>query len=62
MKNNKILIVDDEKLIFDAIVETLGADYRFYYAENGKVGLEQFKKQRPNLIILDIIMPIMNGM
>ena len=35
--------------------------YDFYTAENGKVGLEKVDEINPDLILLDVIMPVMNG-
>jgi len=58
----KILIVDDEDSIrtyVSIVVSELG--YEPITAENGKIGLEKFKQNRPNLIICDMIMPVMNG-
>ena len=59
---SKILIVDDNAtnryILHDHIVE-LG--HIPVMAENGLVGLEQIEKHYPNLVLLDILMPTMNG-
>ena len=62
MQNQKILIIDDEKSSRDSARRILRKEkYELYFAENGKVGLEIIKKEKPRLVILDVQMPIMNG-
>lgn len=61
-KKVKITIIDDEKELVDTIRELLEArDYSVSFAYDGRSGLEVIKKERPDLIILDIIMPDMDG-
>lgn len=58
----KILVVDDEEDVFSIVTTILdGRGYEFHYAENGTVGFIKAKQTRPDLIILDIGMPIMDG-
>ncbi|GAB6091309.1 response regulator transcription factor [Spirochaeta dissipatitropha] len=63
MKNEeRILIVDDEKInldFFNVMLSKLGFDV--LTAENGEEALEQVRESTPDLIILDNIMPRMNG-
>ena len=57
-----ILIIDDEKFIrsnFRIFLENFG--YEVLEAENGVVGVEIFKKYNPDLILLDLKMPEMDG-
>ncbi|MEY3783832.1 MAG: hypothetical protein RLZZ230_154 [Candidatus Parcubacteria bacterium] len=57
-----ILIVEDEKDIRDAIAEGITqAGYKVSVAENGVVGLEKALTEHPDLILLDIVMPILDG-
>lgn len=57
-----ILIVDDEKDIRDLLQYNLKkADYIVYTAENGEEGVEIAKKIKPNLILLDVMMPVCDG-
>jgi DNA-binding response OmpR family regulator len=59
----KILIVEDElaylKLLKSQLTEK---GYEVSEAVNGKKGLEAAKKEKPDLILLDIRMPVMDGM
>lgn len=60
--SKKILIVDDEADIREAIAEVLiVAGYQVIQAENGEVGLSMALGQHPDLILLDVTMPVMNG-
>jgi signal transduction histidine kinase/DNA-binding response OmpR family regulator len=56
-----ILIVDDNQDITDFITRTLSSDYLIATASNGKEGLEKALAVQPDLIISDIMMPVMNG-
>lgn len=62
METKKILLIEDEKDISDAISETLvGAGYQVLTAENGQVGLSLALAEHPDLILLDLVMPVMDG-
>ena len=56
-----ILIVDDTKTNVDVLVQALKTDYRLGVTLNGKDALRFTKTHRPDLILLDIIMPEMDG-
>lgn len=61
-KQKKILIVDDEKDLRNVInVILTECGYVSFLAENGKQGLELAKTVKPDLILCDIQMPLMNG-
>ncbi len=54
----KILIVDDEPGIRELVEMTLGVDdYEILKAENGKMAIEIAKAEKPDLTIMDVIMP-----
>ncbi len=58
----KILLVDDDPDFVQAvqvIVESGGYDVRVAY--DGKEGLEAVAEEKPDLIVLDVMMPVMNG-
>jgi len=58
----KILLVDDEPDILEFMEYNLKKEgYDVYLAKNGKEAIEIAKKERPQLIILDIMMPVMDG-
>lgn len=62
MTIKKILVVDDsatERHILGEILSKKGFDVSF--AENGEAGVEQAKLSKPDLIIMDVVMPGMNG-
>jgi diguanylate cyclase (GGDEF)-like protein len=58
----KILIADDESSIRDALKAILlSENYNVIIAKNGKEAIELFKRDSPDLVILDVCMPHMNG-
>ena len=58
-----ILVVEDSKEIAALVKFRLkSSGYEVVTAENGKVGLEIAQKNRPDMIILDVMMPVMNGL
>lgn len=60
--NKKVLIVDDEHLVRDLFAAVLEADgYATFVASNGLEGLRQFYENRPDLVISDMTMPLMEG-
>ena len=58
---NSILIVDDEPTNIHVLVQLLGSEYTLYAAKDGQTALEMAKTNRPDLVLLDILMPIMDG-
>ncbi len=62
MEKKKILIVDDEKDLVETIVFQLqGAGYEVLAAYDGREGLDRARKDKPDLIILDLMLPKMDG-
>jgi two-component system alkaline phosphatase synthesis response regulator PhoP len=61
-KKAKILIVDDDPDILTAIGAVLEArDYKVVTARDGEEGLAKLKTEKPDLMILDLLMPKMDG-
>lgn len=59
----RILVVDDEPINRKIVTKMLEAkNYRFEEAENGNQAVEQFGRFHPHLILMDILMPVMDGM
>ena len=62
MHKGKILVVDDEVYILHILEFSLGAEgFEVISANNGELAVEKAKQERPNLIILDIMMPVLDG-
>ena len=58
----KVLIVDDEQDIVETLKFMLETEnYECHCAYNGEEGLNKAKEIMPDLIILDVMMPVMNG-
>lgn len=58
----RILIIEDELPLREAFAFLLQSEgYEVEVAENGKVGLEKLKIFHPDIILLDLLMPVMNG-
>ncbi|MCI5142996.1 MAG: response regulator, partial [Candidatus Electrothrix sp. ATG1] len=57
----KILIVDDEPNNLHLLRMILHGDYSLAFAKNGQEALEATEKHDPDLILLDIMMPVMDG-
>ena len=61
-KDIKILLVDDEPDILEIVGYNLSNEvYKVITAENGVEGVKKAKKEKPQLIILDVMMPEMDG-
>ena len=62
MHKTRILIVDDEADLVETVQARLEQeDYECLTAHDGYHGLELARKERPDLIILDIMLPLMDG-
>ena len=60
--NSKILIVEDSEIQAVMLKRLLTEKgYNVVWAKNGAEGLQMAEKERPNLIISDILMPVMDG-
>ncbi len=58
----KILIADDKLEVVELLRATMeGEDYQIISASDGKEALEKIGKEKPDLVLLDIVMPKMDG-
>ena len=61
-KKAKIAIIDDEKGLVELLKEFLeGRDFLVNVAYDGRSGLELIRREKPDLVILDVVMPNMDG-
>jgi DNA-binding response OmpR family regulator len=59
---HKILLVDDDDMVRDLVAATLkGGDYQLLQAADGGKGLELAREHRPDIVFLDVNMPVMDG-
>lgn len=58
----RVLIIEDELAMRIALTDILTAEgHRVLTADNGEIGLEQARRQKPDLILLDVMMPKLDG-
>jgi len=60
--SKKIVIIEDEKILTELLEKKIKEEgYEVFTSLNGKEGLELIKEIKPDLVLLDIIMPKLNG-
>jgi diguanylate cyclase (GGDEF)-like protein len=57
----RVLVVDDKPANLEALNAVLGAEYDLIFATSGQEALDLAREQSPDLILLDVVMPGMNG-
>jgi DNA-binding response OmpR family regulator len=61
-RKTKILVIDDEPNIVQTLKDRLEMnEYEVVTASNGREGLQLAEKENPDVILLDVIMPVMDG-
>jgi len=60
-EKNRVLIVDDEKTNIEILSSILSPEYTVYMTKSGSGGIDLANKHSPDLILLDILMPDMDG-
>ncbi len=61
-KANKLLVIEDEAVVREGLVDNLKLEgYEVVSCDNGLDGLDAFEKENPDLVILDLMMPKLNG-
>ena len=62
IQNKEILLIDDEEDVLDFLSYNLKKEgYRVHVAKNGLEGIQKIKELQPALVILDLMMPEMDG-
>jgi CheY-like chemotaxis protein len=62
MMRKKILLADDDKALLLLYEEELGEEgYEILTASNGREAIQKLEEGKPDLIVLDIVMPVMDG-
>lgn len=58
----KVLVIEDDANIAEILKLYLERDgFSVYFSDNGKEGIEKFKQLTPDLVLLDILMPVLDG-
>ena len=58
----RILLVDDEEMVLKLVKARLEAQgYRVITATNGRIAAEILQREKPHLVICDVVMPVMDG-
>jgi CheY-like chemotaxis protein len=57
----KILIVEDVQLNIDLLVQLLEDEYKLIIAKDGAEGVEMTLQEQPDLILMDMALPVMDG-
>ena len=58
----KILLIEDDKFLRELIIQKLGKEgYEVVEAAEGETGLAKMKEEKPNLVLLDLILPGIDG-
>jgi DNA-binding response OmpR family regulator len=62
IRGKKILVIDDDIFVRDIVTETMSQEgAQVFTAVNGQEGLRQFYATQPDLVLLDVMMPLMTG-
>jgi len=63
MKNQKIVLIEDDEILAKVLKEELaGSDFDVLSAYDGEAGLKLVQKEKPDLLLLDILLPKMHGL
>jgi two-component system, OmpR family, alkaline phosphatase synthesis response regulator PhoP len=60
-EKEKVLIIDDESYIREFVGQILSEHYKIFFASSGAEGIEIAKREKPSAIVLDVLMPLQNG-
>ena len=57
----KVLVVDDDLILLDLLKIMLSGKYEVITATNGREAVEAYKKYKPDIVLMDVLMPEMDG-
>ena len=60
-KNAKILVIDDSATVRKSLKAVFSPYYKVTLAEDGVAGLKQIAKEKPDMVLLDLVMPTLDG-
>lgn len=60
-KKSKILVIDDSESVRTSLKAVLAPHYRVSLAEDGAAGLKLIAKEKPDMVLLDLVMPTLDG-
>ncbi len=61
MDRKKVLVVEDVEMNRDLLEQLLEDDYDVVTAEDGVAGVEAARRERPDIVLMDLSLPVMNG-
>jgi sigma-B regulation protein RsbU (phosphoserine phosphatase) len=61
LSESRVLVVDDTETNIDVLVQTLGGEYNLSVALDGESALRSIEKNPPDIVLLDIVMPGLDG-
>lgn len=61
MDRKKVLVVEDVEMNRDLLEQLLEDDYDVVTAEDGAAGVEAARRERPDIVLMDLSLPVMNG-
>ena len=61
MEKKKILVVEDGEFNRDLLIQLLDSEYKVLIAVDGREGVKKAEQEKPDLILMDLGMPVMDG-
>jgi DNA-binding response OmpR family regulator len=62
MNKIKVLLAEDEASLGMIVKESLGSrDFIVFHGENGEIASEIYQKEKPDILVLDVMMPLKDG-
>ncbi|MEZ5915680.1 MAG: response regulator [Parvularculaceae bacterium] len=58
----EVLVCEDNEVNRVVMLNMLGDDYKLIFAENGRIGVDMFLERAPAIILMDLSMPVMDGL